>query len=202
MKTLDFQDEMSSVPAVAIVAARNLPVETGADVAEVERDVEVGAEKGGGAGVEREELREEPREEPRENDLAGRSPLRRKKEKEAEEVDHETERGAALATGRGPDAAEAVIASVTVTASEGAERKEGNKTSARTVSRSLRKRTWILTQGTEATTLRTRTEEKRKRRQDRRMRSTRDEAAAQLNKIMFYFLQTLNCCFCQVLYIV
>ena len=65
---------------MAIVAARNLPVETGADVAEVESDVEVGAEKGGGAGVEREvlreELREEPREEPRENDLAGRSPVR------------------------------------------------------------------------------------------------------------------------------
>ena len=57
---------------MAIVAARNLPVETGADVAEVESDVEVGAEKGGGAGVER----EEPREEPRENDLAGRSPVR------------------------------------------------------------------------------------------------------------------------------
>lgn len=61
---------------MAIVAARNLPIETGADVAEVESDVEVGAEKGGGAGVEREELREEPREEPRENDLAGRSPVR------------------------------------------------------------------------------------------------------------------------------
>lgn len=54
---------------MAIVAARNLLVETGADVAEVERDVEVGAEKGGGAEAEREEWRE--------NDLAGRSPVRR-----------------------------------------------------------------------------------------------------------------------------